>query len=81
MPYPFGVAPAPTAVFTLGMLLLTAGKAPVHLAVIPLLWSLGGGATAWILGITAGLTLPLAGVVGFGLVLWKNRRARLGAAA
>jgi hypothetical protein len=33
-----GLAPGPTAIFTLGML-LGAGRAPLHLAIIPLLWA------------------------------------------
>jgi hypothetical protein len=46
----------------------------VHLAVIPLLWTLVAGATAWILAITQDLALPVAGLGAFGLILWKNRR-------
>lgn len=68
------LAPGPTTAFTLGMLLLTAGRTPVHLAVIPLLWTLVAGATAWVLAIPQDLALPLAGLGGFGLVLWKNRQ-------
>lgn len=69
----FGVAPCPTAVFTLGMLLLTARRVPLHLTVIPVLWSLIAGAAAWPLNIPENLTLPLAGVCGISLILWKNR--------
>ena len=69
-----GLAPDPTAAFTLGLLLLTRGRTPVHLAVIPLLWIVVAGATAWILAIPQDLALPLAGLCGFALVLWKNRR-------
>jgi hypothetical protein len=69
-----GLAPGPTAAFTLGLLLLTEGRTPLHLAVIPLLWTLVAGATAWILAIPQDLALPLAGLCGFALVLWKNRR-------
>jgi Family of unknown function (DUF6064) len=68
-----GLAPAPTAAFTLGMLLLTAGRTPLHLAVIPLLWTLVAGATAWVLTIPQDLALPVAGVGGFALIFWKNR--------
>jgi hypothetical protein len=69
-----GLAPGPTAAFTLGLLLLTEGRTPLHLAVIPLLWTLVAGATAWVLAIPQDLALPLAGLCGFALVLWKNRR-------
>jgi hypothetical protein len=68
-----GLAPGPTAVFTLGLLLLTAGRAPLHLALIPLLWTLVAGARAWILAIPQDLALPVAGIVAFALILWKNR--------
>jgi hypothetical protein len=69
-----GLAPGPTAVFTLGMLLLTAGRTPLHLAIIPLLWTLVAGATAWILSIPQDLALPIVGVGAFALLLWKNRQ-------
>jgi hypothetical protein len=69
-----GLAPGPTAAFTLGMLLLGAGRTPLHLAIIPLLWTLIAGATAWILRIPQDLALPVVGVVAFALMIWKNRR-------
>ena len=69
-----GIAPGPTAVFTLGLLLLTEGRTPLHLAVIPLLWSLVAGATAWVLTIPQDLALPVAGLAGFVLLFRKNRR-------
>lgn len=69
-----GVAPNPTTIFTLGMLLLIAHRVPLHLLVIPVLWSLIGGATAWLLNIPRDLAVPLAGVFAVWLVLWKNRR-------
>ena len=69
-----GLAPGPTAAFTLGMLLLTAGRTPLHLALIPLLWTLIAGAAAWVLTIPQDLALSAAGVAAFALILWKNRR-------
>jgi hypothetical protein len=69
-----GLSPAPTTVLTMAMLLLVAGRAPLRLALIPLLWSLIAGATAWILWIPQDLVLPVVGLGGFGLLLWKNRR-------
>jgi hypothetical protein len=71
-----GLAPTPTAAFTLGLLLLAQGRAPLHLAVIPLLWALVAGATAWILGIAQDLALPVAALAALALMLWKNLRAR-----
>ena len=70
----FGVAPCPTTIFTMGMLLLTDGRTPLHLVVIPVLWSLIGGTSVWLLNVPEDLALPLAGVGGLCLILWKNRR-------
>lgn len=61
----FGVAPCPTTIFTIGMLLLARGGWVVWLSIIPLLWSLVGLAAALQLGIPEDLGLPVAG---FGLV-------------
>jgi hypothetical protein len=69
----FGVAPCPMTIFTMGMLLLAAGRAPVHLFAIPVLWSLIGGTAAWFLGVTEDLALPVAGLGGLVLALWKRR--------
>ena len=69
----FGVAPAPTVIFTFGMLLMLEGRAPLTLAVIPLLWSLAAGSAAVLrLGILEDVSVLLAGVVGFGLLVWKR---------
>jgi hypothetical protein len=69
-----GLAPGPTAVFTLGMLLLSVGRTPLHLALIPLLWTLIAGATAWILSIPQDLALPVVAIGAIVLILWKNRQ-------
>jgi hypothetical protein len=71
-----GLAPGPTAACTLGMLLLCAGRTPLHLAIIPLLWTLIAGAVASILSIPQDLALPAAGIGAFVLILWKNRREK-----
>ncbi len=70
----FGVAPGPTTIFTLGLMLLTEGRTPLHLVVIPVLWSLIGGAAAWLLNAPEDFALPLAGVGGLCLILWKNQQ-------
>jgi Family of unknown function (DUF6064) len=71
----FGVAPAPTAIFTFGMLLMLEGGAPLYLVAIPFLWSLAGGSAAvFILRIPEDVSLLLAGVVGLGLLVWKRRQ-------
>lgn len=70
----FGVAPTPTVIFTFGMLLMLEGRAPIYLAVIPLLWSLvGGGAAVFLLHIHEDWSLLLAGIIGFSLLVWKRR--------
>ncbi len=71
----FGVAPCPTAVFTIGMLLLAHGRTPLHLVAIPVLGSLYCGTAAWLLKLPEDLAVPLAGVGGLGLILWKNRQS------
>ena len=70
-----GVAPCPTAIFTIGMLLLVDGRTPLHLVAIPVLGSLYCGTVAWLLNLPEDLAVPLAGVGGLGLILWKNRQS------
>lgn len=74
----FGVTPCPMTIFTMGMLLLIAGRAPLHLAVIPVLWSLIGGTAVWFLGVTEDLALPVAGLGGLTMIVWKNRHGGRG---
>ncbi len=69
----FGVAPCPTTIFTLGMLLLADGRAPLHLSAIPLLWSLIGGSAAWLLDVPEDLALLPAGAAFGCLIVLKNR--------
>lgn len=71
----FGVAPAPTAIFTFGMLLMLEGGAPLYLFAGPLLWSLAGGSAAvLLLRIPEDLSLLVAGVVGSSLLVLKRRQ-------
>jgi hypothetical protein len=69
----FGVAPSPMTIFTMGMLLLVAGRTPLYLVVIPVLWSLVDGMAAWFLGLAEDLALPIAGLGGLALIVAKNR--------
>lgn len=71
----FGVAPCPTTIFTMGLLLLTHGRTPLHLAIIPVVWSLIGGTAVWLLDVPEDILLPLAGVGGLWLIFRKNRAA------
>ena len=59
----FGVAPCPTTIFTIALLLLARGRWVAWLSVIPILWSLVGLAAAVQLGIPEDLGLPVAGVL------------------
>jgi hypothetical protein len=43
----YGIAPDPTAIATLGFLLLARGGLPILLLAIPLLWCLASGVTLW----------------------------------
>jgi hypothetical protein len=57
----FGVAPCPTTIFTLGLLLLS--NASWRLFVIPLVWSAVGGSAAVLLAVPQDYGLILAGVI------------------
>jgi Family of unknown function (DUF6064) len=71
----FGVAPAPTVIFTFGMLLMLGGRVSLYLAVIPLLWSLAAGSAAvFLLRIPEDWSLLLGGLAAFSLLIWKRRR-------
>lgn len=58
----YGVAPDPTALATLGILLLAAGRASWALVVIPILWCALSGAVQWTMESPDALVMPLAGV-------------------
>ena len=73
----FGLAPCPTTIFTLGLLLL-AVRPPRHLVIIPLLWSIIGFGAALNLGVYQDYGLILAGLTAGGLILFRGRRARAG---
>lgn len=78
----FGVAPCPTTIFKIGMLLLTRGKWVPWLSIIPVLWSLVGLAAAVQLGNPEDLGLPVAGLLlvlalGFDAVRARQVRNRL----
>ena len=74
----FGIAPCPTTIFTMGVLMLTEGRTPLRLVAIPVLWSLIGGTAAWLLEVPEDFALLLVGLGGLGLILWKNRRQTRG---
>jgi hypothetical protein len=69
-----GLDPGPTALFTLGLLLLASGRTLVHLAAVPMLWTLIAGAHAWVLAIAEERALPVLGLCAFALMLGPSRR-------
>ena len=67
----FGMAPDPTAVATLGILLTAPGAAALGLMIIPLLWCAIGGATLWTMESPDALVLPTAAALALLLSAWK----------
>ncbi|MDZ4840639.1 MAG: DUF6064 family protein [Hyphomicrobium aestuarii] len=72
----FGVAPCPTTIFTIGILLLARGRWVVWLSVIPFLWSLIGLAAALQLGIPEDLAMPIGGIVLVSVLTFEMLQAR-----
>lgn len=70
----FGVAPDPTAVATLGLLLLAEGAPRWELLAAPLLWCLIGGATLWAMGSPEAWVLLPAALLTAGVCIWSGRR-------
>jgi hypothetical protein len=70
---PFGLVPCPTAVFTLGLLMLTDKGVPRHVLVIPAIWSICA-----IVPVASGIYedagLILAGLVCIPLLLRRDRQ-------
>jgi hypothetical protein len=65
----FGVAPCPTTIFTVGLLLWT-GRAPRNLVIVPVLWSLVGASAAVLLAVREDLGLLAAAAAGVWM-LWR----------
>ncbi len=71
----FGVAPGPTVIFTLGVLLAARPAAPLYLFAVPLIWCVIAGGVAIQLGIHEELTVAAAGVAAI-IVLMVSRARR-----
>lgn len=69
-----GLAPAPTLLFTLGLLLLCTGRTPRHLLLLPLVAAAIGGAEAWLLRLPWEGLPPLLALLGLAAILLRNRR-------
>ena len=69
-----GLAPGPTALFTLGLLALAPRRFALPLMILPLLWCLAAGARGWALDLPADWPLPLLGIALLGLSWWRGRQ-------
>ncbi len=68
----FGL-PCPTTIFTLGLLLWTDKFVPKYVLAIPLIWSIIGFGAALSLGVIEDYGLLIAGVLGFILIIVRDR--------
>jgi hypothetical protein len=66
----FGVAPDPTVILTLGVL-IAAERSHWFLLVLPLCWCAVGSATLWTMGSPDWPVLPAAAAFGLALAIWK----------
>ena len=71
----FGIAPDPTAVATLG-LIVAADRPLRHLYAVPLLWCAISGATLWTMQSPDALVLPAAALLAIALVAWTTFAGR-----
>ena len=69
----FGLS-CPTTIFTLGILLFANQKMPMHLLIIPLLWSVIGFTAALSLSIYEDIGLLVAGITTFVSLIIGNRK-------
>ena len=69
----FGVAPCPTTIFTLGVLLLARPAAPAWLFAIPVVWSAIGGSAALLLAVREDFGLIVAGVAALLVLIFAGR--------
>lgn len=67
----FGLAPDPTAVGTLG-LLVSAERIRWWLLVVPLLWCAITGLTLWTMDAPDAFVTPLAGAIAIALAVWRG---------
>lgn len=73
----FGVAPCPTTIFTLGLLLWSAAAVPRYLLVIPFLWAIAGTSAAIQLGVLQDYGLAIAAIAGVLLITRADRGRRV----
>ena len=69
----FGIAPCPTTIFTLAVLMLARQSSSFWLAAIPIVWALIGATAAVLLGVSEDLGL-VASVAALAACRWKGRK-------
>lgn len=72
----FGIAPDPTAIGTLGLLLALAGPARWALMILPALWCAATGATLWAMSAPDAFVAPAAALLALALAGWQGLRRR-----
>jgi hypothetical protein len=70
----FGVAPCPVCVFTFGVLLFVDKKVPISVLLFPLLWAILSIYPIIMMGIIADVGEIVVAVIGFTLIVIRNRR-------
>lgn len=73
----FGVAPCPTTIFTIGILLLGTWKVARWLLIVPAIWALIGGSAAVLLNVPQdfGLIAALLVAIGFAIAIARGASA------
>jgi hypothetical protein len=74
----FGIAPDPTVIATLGLLLLTAGRTRWELLAVPVLWCVISGTTLYALHSAKAWAPPLAALLVLAASIWKQGKPTLG---
>jgi Family of unknown function (DUF6064) len=72
----FGVAPDPTVLATLGILLIMDKRPPWGLMIIPLIWCTLSGATLWTMGSPDAWLVSMAALGALGLAVYRVLSAR-----
>ena len=68
----FGIAPDPTVIATMGLLLVASGRVVWELLVIPLIWCAISGATLWAMGSSDAVVPALAASLVLLLAIWNS---------
>jgi hypothetical protein len=68
----FGLAPGPTVIFTVGLLLWSRPGTPKYLLVVPLVWSLSALRDTWDFGLVEDIGMLVAALVGTALIIRRD---------